>query len=136
MPDTGGAQHVSYFEENCRDFGIELFDVLDKRQGIEHVEAPEQGIIMPGMVLAAGDSHSTTFGALGALGFGIGTSEIEHLLVSQTLVYKRLKTMRVTVNGTLRTGVPSQDIIMTLIENIGASGATGYAIEFAGAGDQ
>ncbi|OPG69824.1 3-isopropylmalate dehydratase large subunit [Pseudomonas ogarae] len=132
MPDAGGALQVSYFEENCRDFGIELFDVLDKRQGIEHVVAPEQGFILPGMVVAAGDSHTTTYGALGAFGFGIGTSEIEHLLATQTLVYKRLKTMRVTVTGKLGMGVTSKDIIMALIEKIGASGATGYAIEFAG----
>lgn len=132
MPDAGGALQVSYFEENCRDFGIELFDVLDKRQGIEHVVAPEQGFILPGMVVAAGDSHTTTYGALGAFGFGIGTSEIEHLLATQTLVYKRLKTMRVTVTGELGMGVTSKDIIMALIEKIGASGATGYAIEFAG----
>ncbi|EJF69779.1 isopropylmalate isomerase large subunit [Pseudomonas sp. Ag1] len=132
MPDAGGARQVSYFGENCRDFGIELFDVLDKRQGIEHVIAPEQGFILPGMVIAAGDSHTTTYGALGAFGFGIGTSEIEHLLATQTLVYKRLKTMRVTVTGTLGDGVTSKDIIMALIGQIGASGATGFAIEFDG----
>lgn len=132
MPDAGGALQVSYFEKNCRDFGIELFDVLDKRQGIEHVVAPEQGFILPGMVVAAGDSHTTTYGALGAFGFGIGTSEIEHLLATQTLVYKRLKSMRVTVQGELGPGVTSKDIIMALIQRIGASGATGYAIEFAG----
>lgn len=132
MPDAGGALQVSYFEENCRDFGIELFDVLDKRQGIEHVVAPEQGFILPGMVVAAGDSHTTTYGALGAFGFGIGTSEIEHLLATQTLVYKRLKTLRVTVTGKLGDGVTSKDVIMALIERIGASGATGYAMEFAG----
>lgn len=132
MPDAGGALQVSYFEQNCRDFGIELFDVLDKRQGIEHVVAPEQGFILPGMVVAAGDSHTTTYGALGALGFGIGTSEIEHLLATQTLVYKRLKTLRVTVTGELGAGLVSKDIIMQLIRRIGASGATGYAIEFTG----
>lgn len=132
MPDAGGARQVAYFAQNCRDFGIELFDVLDKRQGIEHVIAPEQGFILPGMVIAAGDSHTTTYGALGAFGFGIGTSEIEHLLATQTLVYKRLKTMRVTVTGVLGDGVVSKDIIMALIGQIGASGATGYAIEFAG----
>ncbi|WP_411382567.1 3-isopropylmalate dehydratase large subunit [Pseudomonas sp. L7] len=132
MPDAGGALQVSYFEQNCRDFGIELFDVLDKRQGIEHVVAPEQGFILPGMVVAAGDSHTTTYGALGALGFGIGTSEIEHLLATQTLVYKRLKTLRVTVTGELGAGLVSKDIIMLLIRRIGASGATGYAIEFTG----
>ncbi|MCO5785899.1 3-isopropylmalate dehydratase large subunit [Pseudomonas sp. G11-1] len=132
MPDAGGALQVSYFEENCRDFGIELFDVLDKRQGIEHVVAPEQGFILPGMMVAAGDSHTTTYGALGAFGFGIGTSEIEHLLATQTLVYKRLKTMRVSVQGEMGPDVTSKDIIMALIQRIGASGATGYAIEFAG----
>ena len=132
MPDAGGALQVNYFQQNCSDFGIELFDVLDKRQGIEHVVAPEQGFILPGMVVAAGDSHTTTYGALGAFGFGIGTSEIEHLLATQTLVYKRLKTLRVTVTGELGRGVTSKDVIMMLIKSIGASGATGYAIEFAG----
>lgn len=132
MADAGGALQVSYFQENCNEYGIELFNVLDKRQGIEHVVAPEQGFILPGMVIAAGDSHTTTYGALGAFGFGIGTSEIEHLLATQTLVYKRLKTMRVTVLGELGAGMTSKDIIMALIQRIGASGATGYAIEFAG----
>jgi 3-isopropylmalate/(R)-2-methylmalate dehydratase large subunit len=132
MADEGGALQVSYLEQNCEKFGIELFDVLDTRQGIEHVIAPEQGFILPGMVIAAGDSHTTTYGALGAFGFGIGTSEIEHLLASQTLVYKRLKSMRVTVEGDLASGITSKDVIMALIGKIGASGATGYAIEFAG----
>ncbi|MGY4494257.1 3-isopropylmalate dehydratase large subunit [Pseudomonas sp. TE3610] len=132
VPDAGGARQVAYFAENCRDFGIELFDVLDPRQGIEHVVAPEQGFILPGMVVAAGDSHTTTYGALGAFGFGIGTSEIEHVLATQTLVYKRLKTLRVTVKGQLGPGVTAKDIIMALIEQIGASGATGFAIEFDG----
>jgi 3-isopropylmalate/(R)-2-methylmalate dehydratase large subunit len=132
MADAGGARQVSYLAENCRDFGIELLDILDKRQGIEHVIAPEQGFILPGMVIAAGDSHTTTYGALGAFGFGIGTSEIEHLLASQTLVYKRLKTLRVSIDGELAPGLTSKDVIMALIGQIGASGATGYAIEFRG----
>ncbi|MGA4475232.1 3-isopropylmalate dehydratase large subunit [Ectopseudomonas chengduensis] len=132
IADAGGARQVAYLGENCRDFGIELFDLLDRRQGIEHVVAPEQGFILPGMVVAAGDSHTTTYGALGAFGFGIGTSEIEHLLASQTLVYKRLKSMRVSVDGELQPGVVSKDIIMALIAQIGASGATGYAVEFCG----
>lgn len=132
MPDAGGARQVSYLAENCRDFGIELLDILDKRQGIEHVIAPEQGFILPGMVVAAGDSHTTTYGALGAFAFGIGTSQIEHLLASQTLVYKRLKTLRVSVDGELAPGLTSKDVIMALIGRIGASGATGYAIEFRG----
>ena len=134
MPDAGGARQVSYLAENCAEFGIELFDILDKRQGIEHVVAPEQGFILPGMVIAAGDSHTTTYGALGAFGFGIGTSEIEHLLATQTLVYKRLKTMRVTVTGTLATGITAKDLVMALVAKIGAAGATGYAIEFCGPG--
>ncbi|MFC3051899.1 3-isopropylmalate dehydratase large subunit [Kordiimonas pumila] len=132
QPDEGGALQVSYFKENCDAFGIELFDILDARQGIEHVVAPEQGFILPGMVVAAGDSHTTTYGALGAFGFGIGTSQIEHLLVTQTLVYKRLKTMRVILTGAVGLGITSKDIIMAVIEQIGASGATGYAIEFTG----
>ncbi len=134
MPDAGGARQVSYLAENCAEFGIELFDILDKRQGIEHVVAPEQGFILPGMVNAAGDSHTTTYGALGAFGFGIGTSEIEHLLATQTLVYKRLKTMRVTVSGELKTGITAKDVVMALVAKIGAAGATGYAIEFCGQG--
>lgn len=132
QPEDDGALQINYFDENCDDFGIELFDVLDVRQGIEHVVAPEQGFILPGMVVAAGDSHTTTYGALGAFGFGIGTSQIEHLLATQTLVYKKLKTMRVTVSGSLSIGVTSKDIVLALIKDIGASGATGYAIEFDG----
>ncbi|TQI78664.1 3-isopropylmalate dehydratase large subunit [Serratia fonticola] len=132
MTDPGGELQVNYFRENSRDFAIALFDVMDKRQGIEHVVAHEQGLVMPGMVIAAGDSHTTTYGAFGALGFGIGTSEIEHLLATQTLVYKKLKTMRVTVQGQLPVFSAAKDIIMALIERIGADGATGYAIEFAG----
>ena len=132
MPDAGAARQAAYFAENCRDFGIELFDVLHPLQGIEHVVMPEIGAVLPGMVVAAGDSHTTTYGALGVLGFGIGTSDIEHYLATQTLVYKRLKTMRVTVDGRLAPGVRSKDVIMALVERIGASGATGYAIEFEG----
>lgn len=132
MPDEGAATQVAYFARNARDFGIELLDVLDPRQGIEHVVAPEQGFILPGMVVAAGDSHTTTYGALGALGFGIGTSDIEHYLATQTLVYRRLKTMRVTVDGALPAGVTAKDLVMALIRAIGADGAAGFAVEFAG----
>ncbi|WP_417724800.1 3-isopropylmalate dehydratase large subunit [Salipiger sp.] len=132
MPDEGAAEQARYFDENCRMFGIELFDVLHPEQGIEHVVMTESGRVLPGMVIAAGDSHTTTYGAFGALGFGIGTSDIEHYLATQTLVYARLKTMRVTVTGRTGPGVRSKDIIMALIGRIGASGATGYAIEFAG----
>lgn len=132
MPDAGGQLQTDYFAENCRDFGIELFDVLHPMQGIEHVVMPELGAILPGMTIAAGDSHTTTYGAFGALGFGIGTSDIEHYLATQTLIYRRLKSMRVTVSGGVPLGVTAKDIVMALIRDIGASGATGYAIEFAG----
>jgi 3-isopropylmalate/(R)-2-methylmalate dehydratase large subunit len=132
MTDPGGELQVRYFESNSQDFGIELFGVMDPRQGIEHVVAHEQGLIQPGMVIAAGDSHTTTYGAFGAFGFGIGTSEIEHLLATQTLVYKKLKTMRVTILGALASQITAKDIIMALVAHIGADGATGYAIEFCG----
>ncbi|WP_315832694.1 3-isopropylmalate dehydratase large subunit [Bradyrhizobium prioriisuperbiae] len=133
MPDPCGARQVAYFADNCRDFGVELFDVLHRLQGIEHVVMPEIGLVLPGMVVAAGDSHTTTYGAFGALGFGIGTSDIEHYLATQTLVYRRLRTMRVSVDGNLAPGVSAKDIVMALIRTIGAAGATGYAIEFTGA---
>ncbi|KMK69086.1 3-isopropylmalate dehydratase large subunit [Puniceibacterium sp. IMCC21224] len=132
MPDTGAAEQDRYFARNCEDFAIELYDVLHPMQGIEHVVMTESGRILPGMVVAAGDSHTTTYGALGALGFGIGTSDIEHYLATQTLVYKRLKAMRVTVNGKLGVGVRSKDIIIALIRQIGASGAAGYVMELTG----
>ena len=99
IADAAKARQVSYLGENCRAFGIELFDVLDKRQGIEHVVATEQGFVLPGMVIAAGDSHTITHGGLGALAFGIGTSEIEHLLATQTLQYRMQRPMRITVDG-------------------------------------
>jgi 3-isopropylmalate/(R)-2-methylmalate dehydratase large subunit len=132
MPDPGGAEQVAYFGRNCDDFGIELFDILHPLQGIEHVVAPELGFIQPGMVIAAGDSHTTTYGAFGALGFGIGTSDIEHMLATSTVIYRRLKSMRVTVNGLRSVGVTAKDLVMALIEQIGADGAGGYAVEFAG----
>ena len=132
MPDDQSARQAAYFAENCRDFGIELFDVLHPMQGIEHVVMPEMGLVLPGMVIAAGDSHTTTYGALGALGFGIGTSDIEHYLATQTLIYRRLKPMRVHVEGRLGIGMTAKDIAMALIRQIGASGAVGYAVEFAG----
>ncbi|GIK76293.1 MAG: 3-isopropylmalate dehydratase large subunit [Chloroflexota bacterium] len=134
MPDPGGQLQTDYFAKNCAEFGIELFDVLHPMQGIEHVVMPELGAIMPGMTVAAGDSHTTTYGAFGALGFGIGTSDIEHYLATQTVIYRRLKNMRVNLSGRRPQGITAKDIVMALIRKIGASGATGYAIEFAGAG--
>jgi 3-isopropylmalate/(R)-2-methylmalate dehydratase large subunit len=134
LGDPEARRQIGYFAENCADFGIELFDLLHPLQGIEHVVAPELGMILPGMCIAAGDSHTTTYGALGALGFGIGTSDIEHLLATQTVVYRRLRTMRVRIEGALPFGVSAKDAVMALIRMIGADGATGYAIEFAGDG--
>jgi 3-isopropylmalate/(R)-2-methylmalate dehydratase large subunit len=130
--DAAKAEQVRYLKRNCRDFGIELFDELDKQQGIEHVVAAEQGFVLPGMVLAAGDSHTTTHGALGALSFGIGTSEIEHVLATQTLVYRRMKNMRITIDGALQPCVTAKDVIMALIARISASGASGFVVEFTG----
>jgi len=130
--DAEAARQVQYFSENARDFGIEIFDIRDPRQGIEHVVAPEQGLVLPGMVVAAGDSHSTAYAALGALGYGIGTSDIEHYLATQTVIYRRLKTMRITLDGALPLGVTSKDVALEVIRRIGADGATGYAVEFAG----
>lgn len=132
MPDAGASRQAEYFAENCAHFGIELFDVLHHLQGIEHVVMPELGLVLPGTVVAAGDSHTTTYGAFGALGFGIGTSDIEHYLATQTLVYRRLKPMRISVNGDLAPGVTAKDVVMALIRTIGADGATGYAAEFSG----
>ena len=132
IADPRAARQVEYFLGNCAESGIECCGILDPRQGIEHVVVPEQGIALPGMVIACGDSHTTTYGALGALGFGIGTSEVEHLLATQTLVYEPLKRMRVTIEGHLPPGVTAKDIVMTLIGQIGAAGATGFAVEFAG----
>jgi 3-isopropylmalate/(R)-2-methylmalate dehydratase large subunit len=132
IADRDAARQVEYFEGNCRDFGIELFGILDPRQGIEHVVVPEQGMALPGMVIACGDSHTTTYGALGALGFGIGTSDVEHVLATQTVVYERLRTMRIVIRGRMPPGVTAKDVVMTIIRRIGAAGATGFAVEFAG----
>jgi 3-isopropylmalate/(R)-2-methylmalate dehydratase large subunit len=132
IADPQAARQVEYFAGNCAEFGIEYCGVLDPRQGIEHVVVPEQGITLPGMVIACGDSHTTTYGALGVLGFGIGTSEVEHLLATQTLVYEQLEGMRVNIHGRLPLGVTAKDIVMSVIRRIGASGATGYVVEFAG----
>ena len=132
LVDADRAKQVSTLAENCSRHGIELFDMLDERQGIEHVVASEQGWVLPGMVMAAGDSHTTTHGAMGALGFGIGSSEIEHLLATQTLIYRPQKNMRVTVHGQLPPGVAAKDLVLSLIAQIGADGASGHVIEYTG----
>jgi 3-isopropylmalate/(R)-2-methylmalate dehydratase large subunit len=132
IADVEAARQVEYFESNCAEFGIEFVGILDPRQGIEHVVVPELGIALPGMVIACGDSHTTTYGALGALGFGIGTSDVEHVLATQTVVYERLRNMRILVEGRLPPGVTAKDVVMSVIERLGAAGGTGFAVEFAG----
>lgn len=131
-PDENAQRQIDYFARNGRDFGIEMYDVLHPRQGIEHVVLPELGWVIPGLVIAAGDSHTTTYGAFGSVGFGIGTSDIEHLLATQTLPYTRLRSMRATIDGELALGVTAKDMIMALIRSIGAAGAHGHALELAG----
>ncbi|WP_290970207.1 3-isopropylmalate dehydratase large subunit [Herbaspirillum sp.] len=126
------ARQATNFTRNCRQHGIYLFDVNDREQGIEHVVAPEIGLIRPGMVVLCGDSHTTTYGALGALGFGIGTSEVEHVLATQTLVYRVAQDMRICVNGNLGGGVTAKDLVLHIIARIGAQGARGYAVEYCG----
>jgi 3-isopropylmalate/(R)-2-methylmalate dehydratase large subunit len=123
---------VETLQQNCRDFGITLFDVSDVRQGIVHIIGPEQGFTLPGMTIVCGDSHTSTHGAFGALAFGIGTSEVEHVLATQTLLQKRPKNMRIAVEGALPFGVTAKDVILAIIGTIGTAGGTGHVIEYAG----
>jgi 3-isopropylmalate/(R)-2-methylmalate dehydratase large subunit len=130
--DSASLIQADNLARNCDKAGIRLFAANDPLQGIEHIVAPELGLIRPGMSVLCGDSHTTTYGALGALGFGIGTSEVEHVLATQTLVYRVAQTMRITIDGTLPYGTASKDVIIWIISRIGAQGARGYAVEFAG----
>ncbi len=118
--------------ENAREFGIEYYNEFDKRQGIVHVIGPEQGFTLPGTTIVCGDSHTSTHGAFGALAHGIGTSEVEHVLATQTLIQKKAKNMRATVDGQLPDGVTGKDIILAIIGEIGTAGGTGYVLEYAG----
>ncbi|MBW9256307.1 MAG: 3-isopropylmalate dehydratase large subunit [Candidatus Thiodiazotropha sp. (ex. Lucinisca nassula)] len=123
---------VETLDQNCRDFAITEFEMLDPRQGIVHVIGPEQGATLPGMTVVCGDSHTSTHGAMGALAFGIGTSEVEHVLATQCLIQKKSKSMQVRVDGQVAPGVTAKDIVLAIIGKIGTAGGTGYAIEFAG----
>jgi 3-isopropylmalate/(R)-2-methylmalate dehydratase large subunit len=123
---------VKTLDENCADFNITEFDILDKRQGIVHVVGPEQGATLPGMTVVCGDSHTSTHGAFGALAHGIGTSEVEHVLATQCLIQKKMKNMLVRVNGNLGQGVVAKDVVLHIIGVLGTAGGTGYAIEFGG----
>ena len=131
-PDAQSKLLIDNLESNCQKHNIAFYGLGDPRQGIEHIVVPEQGLASPGMLIACGDSHTTTYGAFGALGFGIGTSEVEHVLATQTLRYRRMKTMRVTIDGDVAPGVTAKDIIMKVVQVIGAGGANGFAVEFAG----
>ena len=130
--DPASALQASNLQRNCTRHGIPLFDTNDALQGIEHVIAPEHGMIRPGMVVICGDSHTTTYGALGALGFGIGTSEVEHVLATQALVYRTAGDMRIRVDGVLPPGTTSKDLILMIISRISAQGARGHVVEFCG----
>ena len=132
IADQQSKLQVDTLRNNCKEFGIQLFDVNDKRQGIVHIIGPEQGFTQPGTVIVCGDSHTATHGAFGSLAFGIGTSEVEHVLATQTLIQKKSKNFRVNVNGKLPAGVSSKDVILKIIGTIGTAGGTGYVIEFAG----
>ena len=123
---------VDTLKNNCKEFSVELFDMDDKRQGIVHIIGPEQGFTQPGTVIVCGDSHTATHGAFGALAFGIGTSEVEHVLATQTLIQKKSKNLRINVNGALPLGVTAKDVILKIIGTIGTAGGTGYVIEYAG----
>ncbi len=132
IPDAAPALQASNLRRNCERHHIPLFDTNDALQGIEHVIAPEHGMIRPGMVVICGDSHTTTYGALGALGFGIGTSEVEHVLATQTLVYRLAQDMRIRIDGTLPPGTTAKDVILMVIGQISAQGARGHVVEFCG----
>ena len=127
---------IETLSKNCKEFGVELFDLSDVRQGIVHIIGPEQGFTQPGMTIVCGDSHTSTHGAFGALAFGIGTSEVEHVLATQTLIQKKAKNMRITVEGELPAGVTAKDMILAIIGEIGTAGGTGHVIEYAGSAVQ
>jgi 3-isopropylmalate/(R)-2-methylmalate dehydratase large subunit len=131
-PDPESAEQIKVLADNARDFGVEYYNEHDKRQGIVHVIGPEQGFTLPGTTIVCGDSHTATHGAFGALAYGIGTSEVEHVLATQTLIQKKSKNMRAIVDGKLPAGVTAKDIILAIIGEIGTAGGTGYALEYAG----
>jgi 3-isopropylmalate/(R)-2-methylmalate dehydratase large subunit len=130
--DPLSQQQVTSLRENCQAFGVPMFDTFDPRQGIVHIIGPEQGVTQPGMTIVCGDSHTSTHGAFGALAFGIGTSEVEHVLATQSLPQMPLKQMSVEVTGVLPAGCTAKDVVLTIINRIGVDGGTGHVIEFRG----
>jgi len=132
IEDDESRIQVETLEENCAEFGIQYFSMADVRQGIVHIIGPEQGFTLPGMTIVCGDSHTSTHGAFGALAFGVGTSEVEHVLASQTLLQRPAKNMRVEVNGTLPIGLTAKDVVLAIIGKTGTAGGTGHVIEYTG----
>ena len=132
IDDPESALQVRTLADNAAEFGIEYYSELDHRQGVVHIVGPEQGFTLPGMTIVCGDSHTSTHGAFGALAHGIGTSEVEHVLATQTLIQKKAKNMLVQVDGKLPEGVTAKDIILAIIGEIGTAGGTGYVMEYAG----
>jgi 3-isopropylmalate/(R)-2-methylmalate dehydratase large subunit len=130
--DQIASKQIEALRKNCADFGVELYDVQSPNQGIVHIIGPELGLTKPGMTIVCGDSHTSTHGAFGALAFGIGTSEVEHVMATQTLPQDKPKTFRINVEGTLPVGVTAKDIVLHIIGQIGTAGATGHVIEYAG----
>jgi 3-isopropylmalate/(R)-2-methylmalate dehydratase large subunit len=131
-PDPESIEQIATLAQNVKDFGIEYYNEFDKRQGIVHIIGPEQGFTLPGTTIVCGDSHTATHGAFGALAYGIGTTEVEHVLATQTLIQAKSKNMRANVEGKLPDGVTAKDIILAIIGEIGTAGGTGYALEYAG----
>jgi len=132
IKDQVAAQQIATLRRNCESAGIPLFDVGSGRQGIVHVIGPELGLTQPGMTVVCGDSHTSTHGAFGALAFGVGTSEVEHVLATQCVSQKKPRSMRISISGTLPEGTSSKDLILDIIRRLGTDGGTGYVIEYAG----
>ena len=132
IEDNISKLQVVELDKNCNDFGIKQFNINSNNQGIVHVIGPELGLTLPGMSIVCGDSHTSTHGAFGCLAMGIGTSEVEHVLATQSLKVRKLKNMRINFEGSIQEGVSSKDIVLYLIRTIGTAGGTGYAVEFAG----
>src|SRR5687767_11261776 len=132
IADATAAKQVDALRRNCREFGIQLFDIHSPEQGIVHVIGPELGLTQPGMTIVCGDSHTSTHGAFGALAFGIGTSEVEHVLATQCLPQNKPRTMKVQVSGALHEGVTAKDLALGIIGRIGTDGAAGHVIEYTG----
>src|SRR6202011_5583112 len=132
ITDEESRIQVETLEKNVADFGVPYFGMNDIRRGIVHVIGPEQGLTLPGMTIVCGDSHTSTHGAMGALAFGIGTSEVEHVLATQTLIQKPAKNMLIRVEGALPLGVTAKDLVLAIIGKIGTAGGTGHILEYAG----